>query len=116
MKAKMRWKGYVASIDYDPAIRKFYGIVQNANSVITFYGASVDELEREFAASMNEYFKICAEKGKSPDKPYSGRFNVRLAPHLHGQIAAAAMQEGKSLNQWVAENLTNSLESTRSLL
>ncbi len=112
MQTTMTWKGYIAKIEYDPEIRKFYGIVQNANSVITFYGSSVDELELEFAASMTEYFKICKEKGKQPDKPYSGRFNVRLSPHLHGQIAAAAMKNGKSLNQWVAETLEQTLHES----
>ena len=112
MQTTMIWKGYIATIAYDPDIRKFHGIVQNANSVITFYGSSVDELEREFEASMIEYFKICKEKGKQPDKPYSGRFNVRLTPHLHGEIVAAAITAGKSLNQWVADILDQSVHTT----
>jgi predicted HicB family RNase H-like nuclease len=112
MQTTMNWKGYIATIEYDPGIRKFHGIVQNANSLITFYGSSVDELEREFAASMSEYFKICKEKGRQPDKPYSGRFNVRLTPLLHGEIAATAIREGKSLNQWVRETLEQTLHAT----
>ena len=112
MQTTMIWKGYIATIAYDPDIRKFHGIVQNANSVITFYGSSVDELEREFEASMTEYFKIFKEKGKQPDKPYSGRFNVRLTPHLHGEILAAAIIAGKSLNQWVADIFDQSVHTT----
>jgi predicted HicB family RNase H-like nuclease len=111
MQSTITWKGYIATIAYDPEIRKFYGMVQNANSVITFYGSSVDELEREFEASMTEYFNICKEKGKQPDKPYSGRFHLRLPPHLHGRIAATAMVEGKSLNQWVTEALEQTLQT-----
>ena len=109
MQTTISWNGYIATIEYDPSIRKFHGIVQNANSLITFYGSSVDELEREFAMSMTEYFKICKQKGKRPDKPYSGRFNVRLQPRLHGEIAATAIREGKSLNQWVTETLEQSI-------
>jgi len=112
MQTTMNWKGYMATIKYDPGIRKFHGIVQNASSVITFYGASVDELEREFATSITEYFKICKEKKKRPDKPYSGRFNVRLRPRLHGEIAATAAKEGKSLNQWVTETLEQTVHRT----
>lgn len=55
---------------------------------------SVEELEREFSTSMTEYFKICKEKGKQPDKPYFGRFNVRLRPRLHGEIADTAIRIG----------------------
>ncbi len=105
MQSTMTWKGYIAVIDYDPDISKFHGIVQNATSVITFYGSSVEELEREFETSMVEYFKVCEEKGKQPDKPYSGKFNVRLTPHLHGRIAVAALSNGKSINKWVADTL-----------
>ena len=116
MQTTMSWKGYIATIEYDPDIRKFHGIVQNANSVITFYGSSVDELECEFEASMTEYFKLCKEKGKRPDKPYSGRFNVRLTPHLHGEIAAAAIKERKSLNQWVVDTLDQSVHTASSVI
>jgi len=38
-----------APIEYDADMHMFHGRVLKANSVITFYGASVDELEREFA-------------------------------------------------------------------
>jgi len=45
------------------------------------------------------------EKGKDPNKPYSGKFNLRLSPQLHSEIAAAAAKTGKSLNQWVVDEL-----------
>ncbi len=53
MQPTMTYQGYVASIEYDADIRMFHGRVLNANSVITFYGASVDELECEFGNSGN---------------------------------------------------------------
>jgi len=38
-----------------------------------------------------------------PEKPYSGRFNVRLDPDLHRRAALCAAREHKSLNDWVSE-------------
>jgi len=101
----MKWQNYVASIDYDQENRLFHGRVVNAASVITFYGASVEELEREFAKSMEVYLDFCKEEGVTPDRPYSGRVNLRVAPELHRDLAIAAAAEGKSINEWAAEHL-----------
>lgn len=73
----MEYKGYVAKIEYDPEIKLFCGTVLNATPN-TFYGASVDELEKEFANTIEEYFRFCSEKGLKPKKPHSGSFNLSL--------------------------------------
>jgi len=36
---------------------------------------------------------------------YSGKFNLRIPPKLHSEIAAIATAEEKSINQWVTETL-----------
>ena len=105
--AVMRWKNYVATIDYDPDMKMFHGRVVNANSVVTFYGKSAEELELEFKRSMEEYLAICKERGIAPDKPFSGRFNLRVTPEEHREFSAAAAANGKSLNTWAAEVLRN---------
>jgi predicted HicB family RNase H-like nuclease len=38
-------------------------------------------------------------------KKYSGKFNLRLGASLHERLALAALKEGKSLNNYVAEVL-----------
>ncbi|NDY56395.1 type II toxin-antitoxin system HicB family antitoxin [Desulfovibrio sulfodismutans] len=103
--ATLRYNDYVAAVDYDPGTKLFHGRVVNVNSVISFYGATGEELEREFATSMETYFEVCRENGISPDKPYSGRVNIRLTPELHRDLVAAAQSQGKSLNAWAAEVL-----------
>lgn len=42
-------------------------------------------------------------------KKYSGKFNLRLGAGLHERLALAAMKEGKSLNNFVAEVLEQQL-------
>jgi len=103
--ATMRWKNYVASVEYDPELKMFHGRVVNTNSVVTFYGKSVEELETEFKRSMEDYLSICKERGITPDKPFSGRFNLRVTPEEHREFSEAAAANGKSLNAWAAETL-----------
>ena len=38
-------------------------------------------------------------------KEYSGKFNLRIPPELHAEIASRASADGKSLNQWVVDTL-----------
>jgi predicted HicB family RNase H-like nuclease len=52
--------------------------------------------------------EVCKEKGISPRKEYSGKFNLRIPPRLHSEIAAQATAAGKSINQWVSEILERS--------
>ena len=52
---------------------------------------------------------MCREDGVEPRKQFSGKFNVRLPPELHATIAEAAAAQGKSINQWVTDELIASL-------
>ena len=63
--------GYRAGIRYDDDVGLFHGEVVDIRDVITFQGASVAELRQAFKDSVNEYLKVCAERGRSPDKESS---------------------------------------------
>ena len=101
----MEYKGYIGRVAFDDEAEIFHGEVVNLRDVITFQGRSVDELRRALADSVDDYLAWCAERGKSPDKPFSGKFVVRVDPEIHRSVSAAARQAGKSLNAWVAERL-----------
>ena len=105
----MTYKGYHGAFEYDPEADIFHGEVVNLSDVITFQGRSIDELKQALEDSVEDYLEFCAEKGKTPEKPYSGRFNVRLEPELHQRIALEAATAGKSLNGWVAEKLQSAV-------
>lgn len=49
--------------------------------IITFEGASVSELEEDFRSAVDEYLKTCKEIGREPEKPFSGRFMLRVPPN-----------------------------------
>jgi predicted HicB family RNase H-like nuclease len=105
----MEYKGYLATVEYDDEAGIFHGEVVNTRTVITFQGVSVDELHREMAASIEDYLAWCAERGKEPEKPYSGTLLVRATPTLHRAVAQAAALEHQSVNVWVTHTLENAV-------
>lgn len=98
----MEYKGYTAKIELDSEAGLFHGQVLHTRDVITFQGTAVEELRKAFADSVDDYLEFCAERGEEPEKPFSGRFLVRVDPSLHRQIAIAAAQANQSLNAWVS--------------
>ncbi len=107
----MEYKGYVGRVVFDQDARLFHGEIVGIRDVVTFQGASVDELEKAFKDSVDDYLNFCRERGERPDKPCSGRFVVRIPPELHRRVAMLAGASGKSLNAWVAERLDKEAET-----
>ncbi len=106
----MEYKGYIARVDFDDDAGIFFGEVVNLRDVITFQGESVDDVRQAFKDSVDDYLVFCRERGEEPEKPYSGQFVVRLEPTLHRDLSTAARLEGKSLNAWVAERLSQDVK------
>lgn len=101
----LKHKGYRGHAEFDDESGLFHGEVLDLRDVITFQGTSVEELEKEFRDSVDDYLKFCEERGEEPDRPFSGRLMLRLPPNVHRDVYVRARQEGKSLNQWIAEKL-----------
>jgi predicted HicB family RNase H-like nuclease len=105
----MEVDGYKAKIEYDPELDQFRGEILGLNGSADFYGKNPAALRREFRNSLKVFLEVCEEKGIYPTREYSGRFNLRIPPQLHGEIAARASAEDKSINQWVSEVLEQTL-------
>ncbi len=110
MENTIEYKGYVGQFNYEPGDEAFHGIVLGLRDVIHFQGTCVAELKQALAASVDDYLAWCAEEGVAPEKPYTGKFVVRIAPDLHRMISVRARVNGVSLNQWVAEALSQQIE------
>ena len=105
----MEVNGYKAKIEYDPELDQFRGEILGLNGSADFYGKSPASLRKEFKNSLQVFLEVCKEKGIKPSKEFSGKFNLRIPPRLHSEIAARATAEDKSINQWVSEVLSNSV-------
>lgn len=108
----MSYKGYSGSVEFDPRDRVFHGKVLGITAdVVTFQGASVDELEADFRSAVDDYLELCAADGVEPQRPYSGRFVLRLEPDTHGRVIAAARVAGCSMNRWIAQAVRMRLDA-----
>ncbi len=105
----LKYKNYIGMVEYDADGKIFIGEVLGLRDVITFQGRSPEELEDSFHESVDFYLEMCARDKVSPEKPFSGRFNVRLDPNLHRQLAERAALEKTSLNEWVIHTLEESV-------
>ena len=101
----MTYKGYAALVEFDADDHIFAGRLVGIDDIVTFHGASVDELEAAFRESVDHYLETSERLGRKPQKPYSGKLMLRVAPDLHARLATAAELSGKSLNQWASEAL-----------
>lgn len=105
MTKTMTHNGYHGSIEYSPEDDCLHGRLLNINDIVTYEGNSLAEIKTAFRDSVNDYLAFCAETGKSPDKPYSGKMMFRVDPQVHAKAALAAQLKGISLNQWAEEVL-----------
>ena len=108
----MEYKGYRAAVTFDDAAGVFHGEVVDTRDVIVFEGTSAAQLRKEFEFSIDDYLKACAERGRTPDKPFSGKIHLRIPPEVHRAASAAAKTQGKSLNAWIAETVEEAAGKT----
>lgn len=101
----LEYKGYKGHVELDEEVGVLHGEVLDTRDVITFEGTSVEEIERAFRESIDDYLEFCAERGEEPDRPFSGRLMVRLPPDLHRRLHIEAKRLEKSLNQLITERL-----------
>jgi predicted HicB family RNase H-like nuclease len=107
----MEYKGYIGKVEFDDEADIFHGEVINLRDVITFEGETVQELRQAFQDSVNDYLEFCAERGEEPERPFSGKFTVRISPELHQKIFTQAKMSGKSLNRWATEVFEHSVST-----
>lgn len=105
----IEYKGYTGVFEFDDSIDAFHGHVIGIRDTVTFVGASVVELKKALADSVEEYLAFCAELDQEPERPYRGDFLVRASPDLHRAVALRAAADGVSMNAWVVAALESAV-------
>ena len=103
--------GYHAKIEYDTELDLFRGEVLGLNGGADFYGKNPKELRAAFKKSLDFFFDVCKENGIEPRRHFSGKFNLRIPPELHEQLAIAAQAQGKNINTLEQEALRERVAS-----
>ena len=106
----MDYKGYIGKVEIDEEAGILHGEVINIRDVITFEGLTVEDIQKAFRESVDDYLDFCTQRGESPEKPFSGKFVVRLPPELHRKAYIEARLVDKSLNSWVTDVLQSVLK------
>jgi len=60
----MKYKDYLADVQFDDETGIFHGEVINTRDVITFQGASIRELRKAFKDLIEDYLAFCKERGE----------------------------------------------------
>jgi predicted HicB family RNase H-like nuclease len=79
----MQHKGYTGKVESDDEAEIFHGEAIGLRDVITFQGRTVNEVKGAFRESVDDYLAFCAKRGEEPEKPFTGKFVVRIPPDLH---------------------------------
>jgi len=74
----MEYKGYIGKVEIDDEAGIYHGEIINIRDVITFEGISVDEVHKTFQESVDDYLDFCAQRGESPEKPFSDQASADL--------------------------------------
>jgi predicted HicB family RNase H-like nuclease len=106
----LNYKGYTGRVEYDDEAKIFHGEIIDTKDVITFQGTSVDEIEKAFRESIDDYLAFCQERGDKPDKPFSGKFVLRVPTELHHKLFIQASRSGKSINNWLVDVIKEAVE------
>jgi predicted HicB family RNase H-like nuclease len=57
-------------------------------------------LVASFYEAVDDYLEFCRARGEESDKPFSGKFVVRVSPDVHRKVYMAAKKAGMSINNF----------------
>ncbi len=102
----LQYKNYEGSAELDMIRRVCQGRVLFIDDLVTYEANVPDLLQQEFEAAVDDYLETCAQRGKKPQRPFKGLFNVRVPPALHRAAAVRATCDAVALNEVVVRALS----------
>lgn len=107
----LKYNDFIATVKYSEADEALIGRIEGINSVVSFEAQSVNELKLAFKEAVDSYLDFCSRKGiVTPQKSYTGVFNVRIDADLHRRAAITAKTHGSTLNAFVRKAIERNLE------
>lgn len=106
----LEYKKYIAVLNFSAEDDAVVGRVVNSDAIIGFHGNNLAELKKAFEDVIDAYLEACKESGNEPEKPYSGKFIVRVPSELHKALSIKAARDGESLNSLTTSLLQAGLE------
>lgn len=100
---ELAYKDYAGSVEVSIEDECLHGRILFIDDVVTYEGQTIPEIQAAFEAAVDRYLAHCLRTGKPANKPYSGTFNIRIGPELHGKAAKLASRKGVKLNEFVRQ-------------
>ena len=101
MSNMLNYKGYFGSVEVSVEDDVLHGKIQCVNDLVTYEAETPGGLKAAFEEAVDDYLDTCKQLGKSPDKPMSGTFNIRIGSGLHKKAFLAAAADKTTLNDYV---------------
>ncbi len=95
------YKGYTAVLEVDVPSGTIVGHVIGIRDELVFQGNTAEEAVAGFHRTVDYYLARLAEEGQEPERPFSGRFNVRIDSETHRALVLDAEARRISLNDVV---------------
>jgi len=108
--SQLNYRGYAATVAFDPDDTILVGRIAGIRDVIGFHAETAEGIVTAFHEAVDDYLETCEKLGKPPERGFSGKVMFRIRPELHSRIARAAELAGRSLNQWGQETLERAVE------
>ena len=106
----LKYKNFIATVQFSEEDEAFIGHLEGINSVVSFEGQSVYELKQAFEDAVESYLDFCKRKGISESqKPYTSIFTVNIHPDLHHRAAVTAKMMGTTMNAFINKALETEL-------
>ena len=106
----LEYKGYQGTVEYSATDNLLYGKVVGIRGLLLYQGDSLQSLKKDFEEFVDAYLDVCERENMEIQKPYKGKFNVRISPDLHKNLAYRAAANGQSLNSTVEEAIRRYVE------
>lgn len=110
MNNTLTYNGFIGSVQFSTDDDVFFGKIEGINDLITFEGDSVSILKKAFKEAVDDYLELCKDNNLKPHKSYTGSFNVRISPKLHGKAVMYATCSGMNLNQFIQQAIEYSVK------
>jgi len=92
------YKGYTALLEVDVPSGSLVGHVIGIRDTLVFEGNTVAEATAGFHRTVDHYLDVLAKARETPERPFSGRFNVRIDSGMHRSLVLDAEARKISLN------------------
>ena len=112
MSSLFNYKGYWGTCETSIEDGILHGKIECIADLVTYEAETITELKQVFEEAVDDYLETCKELNKTPEKPLSGAFNIRVGSDLHKALYIESLKNKMTLNELVRTMLSNSLRAS----